>query len=169
MIAPGAGVGRTKKPKVVRHPPTMWRGGTTISPGCAYRHRPVGTCCSGIVRFVWLRVHLSGLVSPVGCTTSPHGWRVPNHLRLLRAPYTRAWNDHRSLDWRKSACCSPGAVAAQRARGSKHSHGGVPRVYPYGHISHGRRGRERTLKAVSACSMKNISKVIALEFPGWVR
>ena len=22
---------------------------------------------------------------------------MPNHLRLLRAPYTRAWHDHRSL------------------------------------------------------------------------
>ena len=34
------------------------------------------------------------------CTTSPHCWRVPNHLRLLRAPYPRAWHDHRPLDWR---------------------------------------------------------------------
>ena len=45
MIVPGAGVGRTKKPKVVRHPPTMWQGGTTISRGYAYRHRAVATCC----------------------------------------------------------------------------------------------------------------------------
>ena len=100
-----------------------------------------------------------------GCTTSPHGWRVPNHLRLLCAPYTRGWHDHRSLDWRKSACCSPGAVAAQRARGSKNTHGCVPRVYSYGHICHGRRGPERPLKAVSACSMKNLSKVIARKSP----
>ena len=100
------------------------------------------------------------------CTTLPHGWRVPNHLRLLRAPYPRAWHDHRSLDWRKSACCSPGAVAAQRARGSKNTHGCVPRLYSYGHICHGRRGPERPLKAVSACSMKNLSKVIARESPG---
>ena len=73
MIVPGAGVGRTKKPKVVRHPPTMWLGGTTISRGYAYRHRPVATCCSGIVRFVCLRVHLSGLVSPVGRTVKREG------------------------------------------------------------------------------------------------
>ena len=64
MIVPGAGVGRTKKPKVVRHPPTMWRGGTTISPGCAYRHRPVATCCSGIVSCACLRDHLGGLGAP---------------------------------------------------------------------------------------------------------
>ena len=98
------------------------------------------------------------ITSGDGCTTSPHGWRVPNHLRLLRAPYTRAWHDHRSLDWRKSACCSPGAVAAQRARGSKNTHGCVPRVYTYSHISHGRRGprsseaaegRERVFRAKS--------------------
>ena len=99
------------------------------------------------------------------CITLSHGWRVPNHLWLLRAPYPRAWNDHRSLDWRKSACCSPGAVVAQRARGLKNTHGGVPRVYSYGHISHGRRGPERPLKAVSACSMKNLSKVIARKSP----
>ncbi len=64
MIVSGAGVGRTKKPKVVRHPPTMWLGGTTISRGYAYRHRPVATCCSGIVSCACLRDHLSGLVSP---------------------------------------------------------------------------------------------------------
>ena len=78
----------------------------------------------------------------------------------------RLARDHRSLDWHKSACCSPGAVAAQRARGSKNTHGCVPRLYSYGHISHGRRGPARPLKAVSACSMKNLSKVIALESPG---
>ncbi len=43
MIVPGAGVGRTKKPKVVRHPPTMWRGGTTISASFGIRHRAVAT------------------------------------------------------------------------------------------------------------------------------
>ena len=52
MIVPGAGVGRTKKPKVVRHPPTMWRGGTTISPGFGIRHRAVATCCSGTSFFL---------------------------------------------------------------------------------------------------------------------
>ena len=52
MIVPGAGVGRTKKPKVVRHPPTMWQGGTTISRGRAYRHRAVATCCSGTSFFL---------------------------------------------------------------------------------------------------------------------
>ena len=64
MIVPGAGVGRTKKPKVVRHPPTMWLGGTTISRGCAHRHRPVATCCSGIVSCACLRDHLGGLGAP---------------------------------------------------------------------------------------------------------
>ena len=39
----------------------------------AYRHRPVATCCSGIVRFVCLRDHLSGLVSPVGRTVKREG------------------------------------------------------------------------------------------------
>ena len=73
MIVPGAGVGRTKKPKVVRHPPTMWLGGTIISQTFAHRHRPVATCCSGIVRFVFLRDHLSGLVSPVGRTVKREG------------------------------------------------------------------------------------------------
>ena len=55
MIVPGAGVGRTnstKKPKVVWHPPTMWRGGTTISPGFGIRHRAVATCCSGTSFFL---------------------------------------------------------------------------------------------------------------------
>ena len=65
MIVPGAGVGRTKKPKVVRHPPTMWLGGTTISRVYAYRHRPVATCCSGIVSCACLRDHLGGLGAPV--------------------------------------------------------------------------------------------------------
>ena len=66
VIVPGAGVGRTKKPKVVRHPPTMWRGGTTISPGFGIRHRAVATCCSGIMSCRCLRDHLGGLGSPVG-------------------------------------------------------------------------------------------------------
>ena len=52
VIVSGAGVGRTKKPEVVRHPPTMCRGGTTISPGRAYRHRAVATCCSGTSFFL---------------------------------------------------------------------------------------------------------------------
>jgi hypothetical protein len=65
MIVPGAGVGRTKKPKVVRHPPTMWLGGTTISRTFAHRHRPVATCCSGIVSCACLRDHLGGLGAPV--------------------------------------------------------------------------------------------------------
>ena len=65
MIVPAAGVGRTKKPKVVRHPPTMWLGGTTISRGYVYRHRPVATCCSGIVSCACLRDHLGGLGAPV--------------------------------------------------------------------------------------------------------
>ena len=73
MIVPGAGVGRTKKPKVVRHPPTMWLGGTTISPGFGIRHRPVATCCSGIVRFVCAGVHLSALKAPVGRTVKRDG------------------------------------------------------------------------------------------------
>ena len=73
MIVPGAGVGRTKKPKVVRHPPTMWRGGTTISRGRAYRHRAVATCCSGIMSCACLRDHLGGLVSPVGRTVKREG------------------------------------------------------------------------------------------------
>ena len=65
MIVPGAGVGRTKKPKVVRHPPTMWLGGTTISRTFAHRHRAVATCCSGIVSCACLRDHLGGLGDPV--------------------------------------------------------------------------------------------------------
>ena len=73
MIAPGAGVGRTKKPKVVRHPPTMWRGGTKISRGLGGRHRAVATCCSGIMSCACLRDHLGGLVSPVGRTVKREG------------------------------------------------------------------------------------------------
>ena len=73
VIVPGAGVGRTKKPKVVRHPPTMWLGGTTISRSFSSRHRPVATCCSGIMSCACLRDHLGGLVSPVGRTVKREG------------------------------------------------------------------------------------------------
>ena len=73
VIVPGAGVGRTKKPKAVRHPPTMWLGGTIISRSFSSRHRPVATCCSGIMSCACLRDHLGGLVSPVGRTVKREG------------------------------------------------------------------------------------------------
>ena len=60
------------------------------------------------------------------------------------------------------------AAGAMASRDSPEKGYAVYRL-SYGHFSHGRRGRARPLKAVSACSMKNISKVIAPEFPGRAR
>ena len=67
------GCTKSKKPKVVRHLPTMWLGGTTISRTFAHRHRPVATCCSGIMSCACLRDHHGGLVSPVGRTVKREG------------------------------------------------------------------------------------------------
>ena len=57
-----------------------------------------------------------------GCTTLPHGWRVPNHLRLLRAPYTRAWHDHRTLDSRKKVLVAVQGPWRLSARADRKKH-----------------------------------------------
>ena len=84
------------------------------------------------------------------------------HPRLARSQTTRLAQ--------KCLLQSRGRGGSARARIEKNTLRRTSSIqYSYGHISHGRRGRARPLKAVSACSMKNISKVIARQSPAGVR